>query len=210
MSIFTISSLCFVTAYPTSNPTEESIQSTSTRNLHAGNPHQSSPNEVTPARLLYPRLTPPRNPDNPFNVPDDISSLLNLPTGPPRTEYYFTLTSYQSFLTNTSNPDSYSAASAALNPFYTSTASIIADLTRQNKEKVNAIGFGGKRVWLNFQAEGDDGMLEWKDLAWCTERWVEYVTRGLVGRWRGVMWPPGRGKGVRVELKLFERLKGER
>ena len=53
-------------------------------------------------------------------------------------------------------------------------------------------------------------MLEWKDLAWCVERWVEIVKRGLVGRWRGVMWPPGTGKEVRVELELLERLRGER
>ena len=31
-----------------------------------------------------------------------------------------------------------------------------------------------------------------------------------MGKWRGVMWPPGTGKGVRVELKLLERLRGER
>ncbi|KAL8896784.1 MAG: hypothetical protein Q9192_002906 [Flavoplaca navasiana] len=205
-----VSFLYFSTAYPTSNPPDEVKASSSIQYLHARNAPQSARNKLTPSKQLHPRLTPPGNPDDPFRLPDDISSLLDIAASPPRTQYHFTLTSYQSFLTNTSNPNSYTTASAALTPFYTSTASLIAYLTRQNKEKVKAIGFGGKRFWLNFYAEGDDGVLEWKDLAWCVERWVEIVKRGLVGRWRGVMWPPGTGKGVRVELRLLERLRGER
>ncbi|KAI4263191.1 MAG: hypothetical protein L6R42_001658, partial [Xanthoria sp. 1 TBL-2021] len=153
--------------------------------------------------------TQARNPDDPYHLPDDISSLLNLPIGPPpRTEYHLTLTSYHAFLSNVSDRTSIHNASASLLPFYNSITSLIADLTRQNKKKENAIAFGGKRFWLNFYAMGDE-TLEWKDLAWCAGRWVELLKRGVVGKWQGVLLPPGQGKGIRVELRLLERLRGE-
>ncbi|KAI4283356.1 MAG: hypothetical protein L6R38_002206 [Xanthoria sp. 2 TBL-2021] len=210
VSILTISLLSFATAYPTfSLPDDDVIQSLSTEHRQSRNPRRSSQNKLTRGSILNPRLAPARNPEDPYHLPDDISSLLNLPVGPPpRTEYHLTLTSYHAFLSNLSDSTSIHNASASLLPFYNSITSLIADLTRQNKKQEKAIAFGGKRFWLNFYAMGDEA-LEWKDLAWCAGRWVELLKRGVVGRWQGVLLPPGQGKGIRVELRLLERLRGE-
>ncbi|KAI4090812.1 MAG: hypothetical protein LQ339_008251 [Xanthoria mediterranea] len=210
ISILIISSWSFATAYPpVSLPDHVTPSPSNDHYSQTRNPQRSSPGEPTPGSVLNPRLAPAPDPKDYLHLPDEISSFLNRPAGlPPRTEYHLSLTSFSAFIANTSDVNSVHNASASLLPFSNSITSLIADLRRQNKAKVKAIAFGGKRFWLNFYAV-DDEALEWHDLAWCAGRWVEFLKRGWAGRWQGVLLPPGQGQGIRVELELLERLRAE-
>ncbi|KAL8922542.1 MAG: hypothetical protein Q9172_003523 [Xanthocarpia lactea] len=194
-------------AHPTSFPLNDVIRSRPSNLIPARNPPASSPDKLAHTSILNPRFEPPPNTEGLYSSsdPSDLFSLLS----PTRTEYHLTITSYHPFHANgTDGKPSANSASASLLPFYDSIAALISDLIGRNEEKEKEIAFGGSRLWLNFYALGD-AVLEWKDLAWCAEWWREAVKRGLVGKWDGILWPPGEGKGIRVELKLLERLRGE-
>ncbi len=194
-------------AHPTFSPLNDVIRSRPSNLIPARNPRSSSPDNLAHTSTLNPRLEPPPNTQG-FSSSSDPSYLFTL-LPPPRTEYHLTITSYHPFLANgTDGKASPNSASASLLPFYDSVAALISDITGRDEEKEKEIAFGGSRLWLNFYALGD-AVLEWKDLAWCAEWWRQAVKRGLVGKWDGILWPPGEGKGIRVELKLFERLRGE-
>ncbi|KAL8725245.1 MAG: hypothetical protein Q9166_007484 [cf. Caloplaca sp. 2 TL-2023] len=157
------------------------------------------------SKIQAPRVDPP----NDLFSSSDLSSILALTPPPePRKSYKLALMSYHPFLPNGTYPTSANDASRLLDTFYSSISNLISDLTRQYQEKEQKIAFGSKHMWLNFYALGEEG-LEWKDLAWTVDRMKGFVKRGMVGRWDGVMWPPGEGKGVRAELKVIERLRGQ-
>ncbi|KAL8851331.1 MAG: hypothetical protein Q9221_003776 [Calogaya cf. arnoldii] len=142
------------------------------------------------------------------DLPEEIASLLNGEASNGRPNSHLALTSYTAFLTNLSSPNSVQAPSAALTAFYNQIVTLTESLIRQNKKQEKAIGFGGKHFWLNFYAaEGET--LEWEDLGWCVGKMGEWVERGLVGKWQGLLLPSGKGKRIRVELRLLERLRGE-
>ncbi|KAL8862385.1 MAG: hypothetical protein Q9178_001394 [Gyalolechia marmorata] len=206
ISILAIFLSCSI-AHPTFSPLNDVIRSHPSNLIPARNPPSSSPDQLAHTSILNPRFEPPPNTQGLSSSPDpsDLFTLLS----PTRTEYHLTITSYHPFLANgTDSKSSANSASASLLPFYNSIAALISDFTGRNEEKKKEIAFGGSRLWLNFYAWGD-AVLEWKDLAWCAEWWRQAVKRGLVGKWDGILWPPGEGKGIRVELRLFERLRGE-
>ncbi|KAL8682844.1 MAG: hypothetical protein Q9186_001173 [Xanthomendoza sp. 1 TL-2023] len=209
------------TAFPTSIHHNTAVHSRSPQSEpnHESSNNNNNNNNNQPS--LLPRLELPADYKNNLfagvNLSDPSSLLmLNRPTIPPRTTYHLILTSYHHILpANGTYRNSSNEASAALAPYYDKTATSIAGLIRQQIPATSTIAFGGSRVWLNFWtldqggigvgASGEErgqGGLDWNDLVYVAERWKGFVRRGLVGKWDGVLWAPGRRR-LRVEMRIL-------
>ncbi|KAL8996066.1 MAG: hypothetical protein Q9169_004342 [Polycauliona sp. 2 TL-2023] len=208
VSVYIFFFLSFSTAIPTLSLLDDNVIQLPSLNLR--NPPQNPRRNPS---TLQPRLPPLSDPSDLFtSIPPEIADFLTRPpTRPPRANHHLTLTSYTAFLSNTADPTSDTNASIALASFYNGAAASIAGLIRRNdtSPRLRKIAFGGRRIWLNFYAAGEEEVLEWKDLEWCVGKWVGWNKQGMVGKWTGLLLPPGKGEGVKVELILLERLRGE-